>query len=197
MAERQLGSCSRRWFGTSGHYSYCSAEPDRQYRIPPLSASFPGLVKQLAHDTLGIVIPDTLGLHHVGFIVDDIPRAMPGFLQSLGGTWDGRIFEDPHQQVRVAFLTVTAGQALIELVAPWGEGSPVTRFLADRGGGLHHLCYEVADLEASLVAMRTRGAMRVRPPKPAVAFGGRRIAWVLTAEKLLIEMLELEHAGVE
>ena len=59
-----------------------------------------------------------------------------------------------------------------------------------KGGGLHHLCYEVEDCEKALAAMRQRSAMIVRRPQPAVAFAGRRIAWMLTAEKLLIELLE-------
>ena len=82
----------------------------------------------------------------------------------------------------------------IELVEPAGEDSPVLRFL-EQGGGLHHVCYEVADLEEQLVEFRSRGAVIARRPKPAVAFGGRRIAWVITAEKLLVELLEEKLTG--
>ena len=82
------------------------------------------------------------------------------------------------------------GDAQIELVEPAAEDSPVLRFLRERGGGFHHVCYEVNHLENELVAMKSRGALIVKRPKPAVAFEGRRIAWVLTAEKLLVELLE-------
>jgi methylmalonyl-CoA/ethylmalonyl-CoA epimerase len=61
---------------------------------------------------------------------------------------------------------------------------------------MHHLCYEVADLEESVRVMRANGSLLVRPPKPAVAFADRRIAWVLTAEGLLIEYLEEDRLGV-
>ncbi|HLI63634.1 MAG TPA: VOC family protein, partial [Terriglobales bacterium] len=116
--------------------------------------------------------------------------AMPGFLRSLAATWDGQVFHDPLQKVRVAFLATRAQDALIELVEAAGDDSPVLRFLQERGGGLHHLCYEVADLEQELAEFRSRGAMIAKRPKPAVAFAGRRIAWVITAEKLLVELLE-------
>jgi methylmalonyl-CoA/ethylmalonyl-CoA epimerase len=130
-------------------------------------------------------------LHHVGFIVASIERSMPGFLRSMGGTWDERIFHDPVQKVKVAFLTPGLGsEAQIELVEPASEDSPVRRFLETSKGGMHHLCYEVGDVDESVRDMRARGARLVRPPKPAVAFGNRRIAWVLTAENLLIELLE-------
>lgn len=104
------------------------------------------------------------------------------------------IFDDPIQQVRVTFLSTGADGTLVELVEPAGEKSPVSSFLA-RGGGLHHLCYEVADLDTHLAHMRTLRSTVVRKPQPAVAFGGRRIAWVYTAEKLLVEFLERPQQG--
>ena len=52
---------------------------------------------------------------------------------------------------------------------------------------LHHVCYEVADLEQELADFRPRGAVIAKRPKPVVAFAGRRIAWLITVEKLLVE----------
>jgi methylmalonyl-CoA/ethylmalonyl-CoA epimerase len=131
-----------------------------------------------------------LCLHHVGFVVANIETAMPGFLRSLAAEWDGHVFHDPLQKVRVAFLATRAQDPAIELVEPAGDDSPVSRFLQERGGGLHHVCYEVAHLEEELIAFRSRGASIAKRPLPAVAFGGRRIAWVITSEKLLVELLE-------
>jgi len=124
--------------------------------------------------------------------VADIERALDGFAKSLGGTWDGRIWEDPLQKVKVAFLADNAGTGQIELITPAGPGSPVARFLEQRGGGLHHVCYATGDLDGELARMRSQRALLVRRPVPAVAFQARRIAWVLTAEKLLVELLEQE-----
>lgn len=131
-----------------------------------------------------------LGLHHFGYVVEDVAAAAPAFAKSMAAQWTGRIYEDPHQKVRVTFLTTRPGDAQIELVEPAGDDSPVRRFLEERGGGLHHICYEVERLEECMAEMKSRGALTARPPKPATAFGGRRIAWVLTAEKLLVELLE-------
>lgn len=131
-----------------------------------------------------------LRLHHIGFVVASIEDAMPGFVRSMMAEWDGQSFEDPLQKAKVAFLATRVGDALLELVEPLGEDSPVQRFLREKGGGLHHVCYEVADLEQELTDFRGRGAVIAKRPKPAVAFGGRRIAWVITAENLLVELLE-------
>ena len=132
-------------------------------------------------------------LHHLGFVVADVAAGMEGFVRSLAATWDGRVYEDPHQRVKVAFLATRRGDPLIELVEPTADDSPVRRFLSDRGGGLHHVCYEVRDMEEQMAAMKERGCMIVRRPKPAVAFNGRRIAWILTAERLLVELLEKDN----
>jgi len=110
--------------------------------------------------------------------------------RSLAATWDSKIFADPHQKVKVAFLTTRPGDAQVELIEPAGDDSPVLRFLSEKGGGLHHACYEVAELEQELNDFRARGSLLVKRPKPAVAFQGRRIAWVMTPEKFLIELLE-------
>ena len=129
-------------------------------------------------------------LHHLGFVVADIAVGMKGFVHSLAASWDGRVFEDPIQRVKVAFLTIRPGEPLIELVEPTTESSPVRRFLAERGGGLHHVCYEVDDLDDQMAEMKARRCMMIRRPRPAIAFDSRRIAWMLTAEKLLVELLE-------
>jgi methylmalonyl-CoA/ethylmalonyl-CoA epimerase len=128
--------------------------------------------------------------HHIGFVVASIQSSVQSFQDSLQAEWDGIIFHDPHQAVRVTFLRgKQTASPLLELVEPAGENSPVIPFLR-RGGGLHHLCYEVENLEDQLTLSREQGGLVVRPPLPAVAFGGRRIAWVYTRNKLLLEYLE-------
>jgi methylmalonyl-CoA/ethylmalonyl-CoA epimerase len=131
-----------------------------------------------------------LCFHHVGIVVSDIAAAMQGYVRSLSASWDGRVYVDPLQKVKVAFLSARPGDTPIELVEPAADDSPVMRFLREKGGGLHHVCYEVADLEKQIAEMKSRGSLIARRPKPAVAFQGRRIAWMLTAEKLLVELLE-------
>lgn len=134
--------------------------------------------------------PGTLKLHHIGFVVPSIQESGKSFCLALGMTWDEDIVFDPIQKVRVTFLEGNSPtDALIELVEPGGPESPVSRFL-ERRGGLHHLCYEVADLEAHLKFCESVGTIVIQQPVPAVAFAGRRIAWALTKKNLLVEFLE-------
>jgi methylmalonyl-CoA/ethylmalonyl-CoA epimerase len=128
--------------------------------------------------------------HHVGFVVASIEQSAPDFVRSLGLAWRGEIIHDPLQCVRVSFFDPPADSSpVLELVEPADPLSPVTKFL-ERGGGLHHLCYEVDSLDMQLKQSRANGGLIARKPTPAVAFGGRRIAWVYTKSKLLLEYLE-------
>jgi methylmalonyl-CoA/ethylmalonyl-CoA epimerase len=128
-------------------------------------------------------------LDHVGFVVTSIAEQREEFARSTGAEPVSEIIHDPLQRVRVAFLAHPNGGPRIELVEPFGERSPVAAFAA-QGGGLHHLCYAVDDLPAQLAAARGCGASVLRPPRPAAAFAGRRITWVLTRQRLLVEFLE-------
>lgn len=133
-------------------------------------------------------------LHHIGFVVQSIAQTGESFARSIGSAWNREIIHDPLQMVRVTFFQPpTPQQPVIELVEPADEKSPVTSFLK-KGGGLHHVCYEVDDLQRQLEWSRSNRDLIVRPPLPAVAFGGRRIAWIFTRTKLLVEYLERKPA---
>ena len=134
-------------------------------------------------------VPDP-SLHHVGYVVKSIAASLELMRVSLSAIAESQTFDDGIQRARVAFLDLPPdGAVKVELVEPLGSDSPVAAFL-EKGGGLHHLCFEVDDLDQHISEMKTKKAVLLRRPKPAVAFSGRRIAWVLTSEKLLVEYLE-------
>jgi len=134
-------------------------------------------------------------LHHVGYVVESIQKAAATFAASLALDWDGRIIHDPLQQVCVSFFQPRSpGNPVFELVEPASQDSPVAGFLR-RGGGYHHLCYEVDSLEEQLGIVRENGDLIARMPLPAVAFDGRRIAWVFTRNNMLLEYLERRKPG--
>ena len=141
-------------------------------------------------DRIGPLVSGNGILHHLGFAVASISAVAEVFALSMSAQWSGEITHDPIQRVRVAFFNpLDPRNPVFELVEPASEGSPVTNFLK-RGGGLHHVCYEIDDLELALREARSVGLMTVANPAPAVAFSGRRIAWVCSKKRLLMELLE-------
>ena len=138
----------------------------------------------------GFLVSGNSVLHHLGFVVRSISAVAEEFAASMSAHWDGEITHDPIQRVRVAFFSpADARNPVFELVEPASELSPVSNFLKKRGG-LHHVCYEIDDLDARLSEARSEGLVIVATPAPAVAFGGRRIAWVCSKSRLLVELLE-------
>ncbi len=138
----------------------------------------------------GLRPPGQVKLHHIGFVLASIEEDAASIATSLGATWNGKIILDPLQNVRVSFLQgLHNNDALVELVEPHGPQSTVSQFLG-KGGGLHHLCYEVENLESHLEYCRLVKTFLIGPPVPAIAFNGRRIAWARTGKKILLELLE-------
>jgi methylmalonyl-CoA/ethylmalonyl-CoA epimerase len=128
--------------------------------------------------------------HHLGVAVSSVEEAQPLYERLFGLQLVSGPFDDPIQKVRVSFLDASRSDAVVlELVAPSGEQSPVSSYLA-RGIGAYHICYEVPDLPRYLERARQNRCVLLGEPVPAVAFGGRRIAWLYTPTKHLIELLE-------
>ena len=133
-------------------------------------------------------------LHHMGVAVADLQPAIEFYSKTMGLRLIAKPVEDPIQKVRVCFLVDAAReQPCIELICPLDETSPVNGYLK-KGIGAYHLCYEVDDIENELAALRSKGCLIVSPPVPAVAFGGRKIAWIFTPLKHLVELLEKPKA---
>jgi len=81
------------------------------------------------------------------------------------------------------------GGTVIELVEPWARTAGAW-LIGGQRGGLYHLCYEVDDLDAELKRFRARRCLPLGKPVPAVAFGGRRIVFLMTPQRDLIELVE-------
>ena len=129
-------------------------------------------------------------LHHVGYVVSSIAESVERWQAAVFSVSTSEAFDDPIQRARVIFLDLPPdGAVKLELIEPLGSDSPVAKF-DQKGGGLHHLCFEVDDVDEQIQKMKILKAMLIRRPQPAVAFGGRRIAWMQTREKLLVEYLE-------
>ncbi len=128
--------------------------------------------------------------HHIGYACESIERHLDDFMRPLfSPVAVSEIFADPIQRVRVCFVTQQGG-TLIELVEPMGEDSPARNFVGSSRGGLYHLCYETDDLDADIRRFRAKRCLPLSKPVPAVAFGGRRIVFLSTPQRDLIELIE-------
>ncbi|MFL6451858.1 MAG: VOC family protein [Bryobacteraceae bacterium] len=127
-------------------------------------------------------------LHHVGIVVQDLCQYGEAYVSFLGLTAASAIFEDPIQKVRLQFWKDAHGN-LVELIEPNGPDSPVQNAVR-KGGGLNHLCYQVEDIDQAVQSAIEKGGVAATGIVPAVAFEGRRVAFVFFPKLNLIEFVE-------
>ncbi len=126
-------------------------------------------------------------IDHVAIVVRDLQAALAVYEDALGLTCS-HTEKVPEQEVTVAFLPT--GDSEIELLEPTSTDSGVARFLEQRGEGMHHICLEVDDIEATLADLAARGVPLIdKTPKQGV-YG--RVAFIHPkgAHGVLIELME-------
>lgn len=133
---------------------------------------------------------DSFTFHHLGVAVSDLDEACAFYKAAFGFKMISGPFDDPIQKVTVCFLgSGTAGATPLELICPLNDTAPVNSYLA-KGIGAYHICFEVDRIGEALDRLWQNGSMIVSQPVPAVAFGGRKIAWCFTPTRQLVELVE-------
>jgi methylmalonyl-CoA/ethylmalonyl-CoA epimerase len=111
---------------------------------------------------------------HIGVAVEDLDAAIALHERDYGMTLVHREVID-EQGVEAVLLDV--GENHVELLRPLGEDTPVGRFLANRGPGLHHVAYQVSDVDSTLARLRERG-LRLIDETPRTGIRGSRVAFL-------------------
>jgi methylmalonyl-CoA/ethylmalonyl-CoA epimerase len=114
------------------------------------------------------------GIHHLGVAVHDLDEAIEAYGRLFGAELE---FRDKVSEQGVEAAAVRVGDSRIELLAATEEDTPVGRFLARRGPGMHHVAYEVDDLETQLAELDEQGVELIdHEPRPGMY--GLRVAFV-------------------
>lgn len=124
--------------------------------------------------------------HHIGLACRDIEREAKA-LRLVGYELEGQHFTDPLQKIHGCFL-VGPGPRM-ELLAPIDESSPVVSWL-NQNIKMYHQAYEVDSIDPALKSLSAQHAVVVSRPKPAIAFGGRKVAFLMLPNSLLVELIE-------
>jgi methylmalonyl-CoA epimerase len=130
------------------------------------------------------------GVDHIGIAVRSIAEARTLY-EALGLRIEA-IEEVPHEGVRVAFIP--CGDTKIELLEALHDESPIAKFVAKRGPGLHHLCLRSGDVRSDDARLRAAG-LEVLRPEPTRGAGGCWVQFVhpKSAGGVLLELSEGEH----
>lgn len=123
---------------------------------------------------------------HLGIAVTDLDAAAAFYRDVLGVPSRG-----PDEADGARIIHLDFGDSEVELLAPTDADSPIAKFLAKRGPGIHHICYRVPNLDAALIACRQHGYTLV-DDLPRIGAGGNRIAFLhpKSTNGTLIELTE-------
>lgn len=130
-------------------------------------------------------------INHIGIAVQSIDATLPFYRDNLGMVCLG-LEEVAEQQVKVAMLAV--GESKIELLEPTSADSPVAKYLEKNGQGIHHIAYEVEDIDAAIASLLADG-VRMIDIKPRQGAHGTMIAFVhpKSSHGVLSELCQSRH----
>jgi len=112
-------------------------------------------------------------INHVAIAVPEVDAALTFWRDAMGLAVD-HIEDVPSQKATVVFIPV--GESEVELVRPTSDDTGVAKFLAERGGGMHHLCFEVDDIDGMLTQLKEKGVRLIN--ETPLDLPGRRMAFV-------------------
>jgi methylmalonyl-CoA/ethylmalonyl-CoA epimerase len=132
-----------------------------------------------------------LHLHHVGYAAKCIDPIAATYVCRYGYVLATPVIHDPLQTAFVQFLNLPGDRVYLEFVAPDGPESKLSN--AAKRGGLNHLCYTAGPLNDAIAQLEESGAQLISEPTPGVAFGGRRVCWMVGEDPLPIELIERRY----
>ena len=146
-------------------------------------------VLEIQHAILRIMSENSLEFHHIGVATDNLEKAIEVYAFLGYSLQHQEIYHDPIQQVNIVFVAKT-GHPLVELISPATENSPIKAILNKMGASPYHSCFEVINIDMTIKFLREKRFVVISKPVPAVAFNGRKVAFLFQANIGIIELLE-------
>jgi methylmalonyl-CoA/ethylmalonyl-CoA epimerase len=130
-------------------------------------------------------------IDHIGVAVEDLDAALALYERDLAIEL---VHRETVTEQGVEAVLLDIGENHVELLAPLGEDTPVGKFLARKGPGLHHVAYQTADIDAELARLRAAG-LRLIDEQPRIGIRGSRVAFLHPAATggVLTEIVEPAH----
>jgi methylmalonyl-CoA/ethylmalonyl-CoA epimerase len=142
--------------------------------------------KGIQNDDLDI----RLKVDHIGYAVASIDTALDAY-KKMGYYQVSPIYNDKDRNLKIVFVDNHNG-VKIELIAPDGDESAVSNILLKMKNvsSPYHICYEVENIEETMVMLKKMGFILTKKPAPAIAFDNRRVVFMVNRDVGLIELVE-------
>ena len=132
-------------------------------------------------------------INHIGYVVADIDKSVQYFTQAYGFQLEKKPIFDKQQRVWLAMLK-SSNHYKIELIQPFDSESPSFDFL-QKGGGLHHICYRVKDIKATVAKLKKQGHLPFTPITPAPLLNHSPVVFLYAKfNQQIIELVQEERS---
>jgi methylmalonyl-CoA/ethylmalonyl-CoA epimerase len=134
-------------------------------------------------------MPKVKQINHVAVVVQDMEKALLFWRDALGMELH-ELRDVPAEKSQVAFLPLSGSE--VELVLPTTEDSGISKYLAKRGPGMHHICLEVDDIEGMMSRLKSKG-VRLINEEPRTASDGKRYVFIHpeSTSGVLVELYQI------
>jgi methylmalonyl-CoA/ethylmalonyl-CoA epimerase len=133
-------------------------------------------------------------IDHICFAVKNLGEGIAYWENVFGYRQMTEVILNSLQKVKVTFLS-KEDSVLVKLIEPLADNQSLVNFV-NRGGGFHHLCFRVDDMENQLSELKEKGLLMLVPPQPGEAFNNHDIAFMLARYGLNVELIDTdEKAG--
>ena len=135
-----------------------------------------------------------LRLDHIGIVVKDIEQASQDYQRIHGLRQKTKRIQEPAHDVEIMFFETGHGSMpMIELIMPLSDSSKVSGFLKKTGGGIHHLAYEVDNINYVIDHYKSMGSIILGDIVPGAGHSNLPTVWIYTPDKSLIELIQKGH----
>lgn len=132
-------------------------------------------------------------LDHIGIVVSDIEHSLKYYKETYGFEPLIDVTHEPAHGVNVVFVGLGHGSIpMIELISPVSENSKVSEFLEKKGGGMHHLAYEVADIDEAIEHFKNKQSLILGGIVSGAGHKNTPTVWLYTSERNLVELIEAQ-----
>jgi len=134
-------------------------------------------------------------IDHICFAVKNISEGISYWEDLFGYRQMTEVIVNSLQKVKVSFLC-KEDSMLVKLIEPLAGNQSLVNFV-NRGGGFHHLCFRVEDMDKQISELKEKGLLMLVPPQPGEAFNNHDIAFMLARNGLNVELIDTsEKAGI-
>lgn len=132
-------------------------------------------------------------LDHIGFVVKDIEKFKDYYMKTFGARPLSDVIDEPAHGVKIMFLETGYGDMpMVELITPSKNNSKVSSFLEKTGGGIHHLAYEVPEINEAIEHFKSLGSIIIGDIVPGAGHNNTPTVWLYTTEKNLVELIQAQ-----